>query len=79
VSSFYKLTLNKGKLSTNFGYLYHIKEFHNWEPDLNYSVTSFALSMEDENNKKQKIMMVTKADKVKLTIDFIIKNTNLSY
>ena len=79
VSSFEKLALNKGKLSTNYAYSYDITEFHNWEPDLNNSVTSFTLSMENQNNKKQKIIMLTKSDKVKLAIDFIQRNTKLSY
>lgn len=78
-SEFQQLFIKKGKLSTNYAYSYDIKEFHNWEPDLNHSVTSFTLIMIDKNNtNKKKILTLTKPHKVKLAIDFIIKNTNLT-
>ena len=43
LSNFQMLSLSTGKLSTNYAYSYDIKEFHNWEPDLNHSVKSFTL------------------------------------
>lgn len=77
-SDFQQLFIIQGKLSTNYAYSYNIKQFHNWEPDLNHSVASFTLLMIDENNSnKKKILTLTKPDKVKLAIDFITKNTNL--
>lgn len=79
-SDFRQLTLQRGKLSTNYAYSYDIKEFHNWEPDLNYSVTSFTISMVNENQaQKRKIIMITKAEKVASAINFILENTNLKY
>ena len=78
-SEFQQLFVKQGKLSTNYAYSNDIKEFHNWEPDLNHSVTSFTLIMIDKNNtNEKKILTLTKPEKVKLTIDFIIKNTNLT-
>jgi hypothetical protein len=78
--NFQELTLQKGKLSTNYNYSYDIKEFHNWEPDLNHSVTSFTISMINVNQeKKQKILMLTKFENVKSAIHFIVENTNLKY
>lgn len=76
--NYQKLSLNKGKLSTNYAYSFDITEFHKWEPDLNQSLESFTLAMENENHK-QKIIMLTKPEKIKVAIDFIIKNTNLNY
>ena len=79
-SYFQELKIQKGKLSTNYAYSYDIKEFHNWEPDLNQSVTSFTISMVNENQgQKQKILMLTKAEKAKAAINFIVENTNLKY
>lgn len=78
-SDFQQLFIRQGKLSTNYSYSHDIKEFHNWEPDLNHSVTSFTLLMIDENNTRKKILTLTKPEKVKLAIDFIIKNTNLTH
>ncbi|AWA31121.1 hypothetical protein HYN48_14045 [Flavobacterium magnum] len=77
-SEFQEINLQKGKLSTNYAYSYDIKEFHNWEPDLNHSVTSFTICMINEN-QKQKILMLTKPEKTKLAINFIVENTNLKY
>lgn len=77
-SNFHKLTLAKGKLSTNYAYSYDKDVFHNWEPDLNSSVTSYTLFMFDENQThKQKIITLTKPEKVKLAINFIAENTKL--
>ncbi|GGD24092.1 hypothetical protein [Flavobacterium orientale] len=75
-SEFKEITLQKGKLSTNYAYSFDIKEFHNWEPDLNHSVTGFTIGMINEN-QKQKILMLTKPEKTKLAINFIVENTNL--
>ena len=75
-SEFQEITLQKGRLSTN--YSYDIKEFHNWEPDLNHSVTSFTICMVNEN-QNQKILLLTKPEKTKLAIKFIVENTNLKY
>jgi hypothetical protein len=78
-SDFQQLFIRQGKLSTNYSYSHDIKEFHNWEPDLNHSVTSFTLLMIDKNNTRKKILTLTKPEKVKLAIDFIIRNTNLTH
>jgi hypothetical protein len=78
ISKFQALSLTEGKLSTNYAYSYDIKEFHNWEPDLNYSVDSFTLFAVDENKtQKQKIVQLTKLKNVTVAIEFIIKNTHL--
>lgn len=78
-SDFQQILIIQGKLSTNYAYSYNIKEFHNWEPDLNHSVAIFTLLMIDENkSNRKKILTLTKPDKVKLAIDFITKNTNLT-
>ena len=78
--NFQRLSIMTGKLSTNYHYSYDIKEFHNWEPNLNHSVTSFTLYMiNQENNIHKKIRRLTKPEKVKLAINFIIKNTTLMY
>jgi len=77
-SNFQQLSLSKGKLSTNYAYSNDIQDFHFWEPDLNYSETSFTIFMVDEKKThKKKILMLTKPEKVKSAIDFISKNTNL--
>ena len=78
ISNFRKLSLSEGKLSTNYAYSYDIKEFHNWEPDLNHSVKSFTLfAVNESETHKQKILMLTKPEKVKLTIEFLSKSTHL--
>ena len=77
---FKKFTLLKGKLSTNYNYSYNIKEFHNWEPNLNSSVESFTLTLINENQTlKKKLISLTKTNQVKKAIDFILENTNLTY
>lgn len=77
-SEFQQLFIKQGKLSTHYAYSNDIKKFRNWQPDLNHSVTSYTLVMIDKNNtNKKKILTLTKPEKVKLAIDFIIKNTNL--
>ena len=79
-SDFQEVKLQIGKLSTNYSYSSDIKEFHNWEPDLNHSVTSFTICMVNENQTiKQKILMLTNPKKVKSAIDFIAENTNLKF
>ena len=80
VTGFQKLSLAKGRLTTNYIYSYNIKEFHNWEPALNHSEKSFTLfALNEKENSKQKILMLTKVEKVKLAIEFIIKNTALKF
>ncbi|MFH6992423.1 hypothetical protein [Flavobacterium sp. FlaQc-48] len=80
ISDFQHLFVTQGKLSTNYAYSYDIKELHNWEPDLNYSVRCFNLLVADENKTHtKKILTLTKSEKAKLAIDFITKNTNLNY
>lgn len=79
-SAFQILSIFKGKLSTNYSYSYHIKEFHNWEPDLNVSVESFTLYLMSENHREKiKIITLTKRDKSKEALDFITKNTSFKY
>ena len=77
-ASYKEITILQGKLSTNYNYSFDIKEFHNWEPNLNHSVTSFTIYMKNES-QKQKILMLTKPENVKLAITFITKNTMLIY
>lgn len=75
---FKQFYVRTGKLSTDYNYSYDIEEFHNWEPNLNHSVTSFTLLMFDENKSiNKKILRLTKPEKVKLAIDFIVRNTHL--
>ncbi|MBF4463630.1 hypothetical protein [Flavobacterium sp. LC2016-12] len=75
---FKQFYIRTGKLSTNYNYSSDIEEFHNWEPNLNHSVTSFTLLMFDENKSiNKKILRLTKPEKVKLAIDFIVRNTHL--
>lgn len=77
-SNFHQLILSRGKVSTNYAYSNASIDFHHWEPDLNHSETSFTIFMIDEKQlNKKKILLLTKAEKVKLAIDFISKNTNL--
>lgn len=77
-SNFKQLILSSGKRSTNYAYSNISTDFHHWEPDLNYSETSSTIVMIDEKQlNKKKILLLTKAEKVKLAIDFISKNTNL--
>ncbi|MNL02830.1 hypothetical protein D3C87_1233510 [compost metagenome] len=79
ISDFQQLSIINGKLSTNYGYTYDIKRLRYWEPNLNYSETSFAICMVDETKAYKKILRLTKSEKVKLAIDFIVRNTNLQY
>ncbi|MEN2401304.1 hypothetical protein GKZ90_0016060 [Flavobacterium sp. MC2016-06] len=75
-----KLTVIKGRLSTNYNYSHDIREFRNWEPDLNVSVNSFSIIMINENdNLRKKILRLTKPEKVKTAINFIVENTNLNF
>ncbi|MBF4516339.1 hypothetical protein IRZ71_08295 [Flavobacterium sp. ANB] len=79
-SEFQQISIMQGKLSTNYGYSYDIKEFHNWEPELNHSISSFTIFMVDERkSNKKKILRLAKPEKVKLAIDFITKNTDLKF
>ncbi|TDW49102.1 hypothetical protein EV144_103628 [Flavobacterium sp. 270] len=79
-SQYQKVSVIKGKLSTNYNYSSKIEIFHNWEPDLNYSVDYFSIIMINEDlNSGKKIISITKSKKVKIAIDFILKNTNLKY
>ena len=77
-SDFQKISITQRKLSTDYDYSNDIKEFHNWEPELNHSMSSFTIFMVNERkNNKKKILRLTKPEKVKLAIDFITKNTYL--
>jgi hypothetical protein len=79
-SDFKIISVFKGKLSTNYNYSYDIQEFHNWEPDLNYSVECFTLNLLNQNHtKKIKVIRLTKADKAKEAIDFVVRTTSLKY
>jgi hypothetical protein len=79
-SNFHQLILSIGKVSTNYAYSNASVDFHHWEPNLNQSETSFTIFMiDDKQLNKKKILLLTKAEKVKLAIDFISKNTNLRY
>lgn len=78
-SNFQQFFIIKGKLSTNYSYSNDIKELHKWEPDLNYSENCFTIFITDESNaNKKRILILTKPEKLKLTIDFIVKNTHLT-
>lgn len=78
LSNFKKLSLSKGRLSNNYNYTYDIKELRRWEPNLNHSVDSITLFAVDENEiQKQKILMLTKLEKVELAIEFIRNSTQL--
>lgn len=78
-SNFQQLLIKQGKHSTNYSYSYDVKEFHYWEPNLNHSETNFTLLMIDINhNNKEKIISLNKPENVKLAIDLITKNTNLT-
>jgi hypothetical protein len=79
ISDFQQLSIINGKLSTNYGYTYDIKRLRYWEPNLNYSETNFTICMVDETKAYKKILRLTKSEKVKLAIDFIVRNTNLQY
>ncbi|WP_367752840.1 hypothetical protein [Flavobacterium sp. WC2430] len=79
-SDFKIVTVFKGRLSTNYNYSYDIKEFHNWEPDLNATVVSFTLNLLNQNHtKKIKVITLTKVDKTKIAVDFILANTSLKF
>lgn len=77
-SNYLKLGLYKGKHSTNYAYTNQITILSKWEPNLNHSEDSYTLVMENED-RKHKIIMLTKAEKAKLAIDFVIEHTNLVY
>lgn len=78
VENYEKVLLLAGRLSTNYNYSKKTQELHNWEPDLNVSVKSFLIVMTNESlNLKKRIIRLTKPDKVKIAIDFIVENTNL--
>lgn len=78
-SNFQQFSIIKSKLSTNYSYSNDIKELHNWEPDLNYSVNCFTIFIIDESKSyNKKVLTLTKPEKVKLAIDFIVKNTHLT-
>lgn len=75
-----QIFITQGKLSSNYAYTYKIRELHNWEPDLNYSIICFNIFIADETKThKKKILTLTKPEKVKLAIDFIVKNTKLNH
>ncbi len=79
-TNFKSFTLFSGRLSTNYNYSYEITEFHNWEPELNVSVPSYSLNILSEDHRKRfNFLTLTKIDKVKEAVDFVVKNTSLKY
>ena len=79
-TNFTSFTLFNGRLSTNYNYSYEISDFHNWEPNLNVSIPSYSLNILCENHRKRlSILTLTKMEKAKEAVDFILKNTSLKY
>ncbi len=79
-TNFKSFTLFSGRLSTNYNYSYEITEFHNWEPDLNVSTPCYSLNILSEDHRKRlKVLTLTKIDKAKEAVDFVVKNTSLNY
>lgn len=79
-SPFQSISSLQGKLSTNYNYSDNTTDLNSWEPDLNISMKCFTLILINEDkSKKKEILTLTKHEKVKSAIDFIIKNTNLKY
>ncbi len=73
-----KITLVPGNLSTNYNYSFDIKEFHNWEPDLNHSIKIYTLFLvNDSDSAKRRIIAVRKLSQAKEAIEFLTKNTTL--
>lgn len=79
-SDFQTFSLLKGKLSTNYGYSYDIKQFNDWEPDLNHSVESFTITLLNETHTQRKqVLVLTDLNQAKKAVDFIVQNTSLKY
>ena len=79
-ADFKKFTLLNGRLSTNYNYSFDITEFHNWEPDLNASMPCYSLNLLSEDHRKRfKVLTLTNMSKAKEAVDFVAKNTNLTY
>jgi hypothetical protein len=79
-TNFKSFTLFSGRLSTNYNYSYEITDFHNWEPDLNVSKQCYSLNIVSEDHRKRlKVLTLTKIDKAKEAVDFIVKHTALQY
>jgi hypothetical protein len=73
-----KIILVPGSLSTNYNYSFDIKEFHNWEPDLNHSIKIYTLFLvNDSDSAKRTIIAVRKLSQAKEAIEFLTKNTAL--
>ena len=79
-TNFKSFTLFNGRLSTNYNYSYEIKDFHNWEPNLNVSMPCYSLNILSEDHRKRlNILTLTKMEKAKEAVDFVVKNTSLKY
>lgn len=75
-----RFSLLVGKLSTNYNYSYEIADFHNWEPNLNVSISAYSLMiLSDDHRKRMNVLTLTKIEKAKEAVDFVIKNTSLKY
>jgi hypothetical protein len=73
-----KIILVPGSLSTNYNYSFDIKEFHNWEPDLNHSIKIYTIFLvNDSDSAKRTIIAVRKLSQAKEAIEFLTKNTAL--
>lgn len=73
-----KIILVPGSLSTNYNYSFDIKEFHNWEPDLNHSIKIYTLFLvNDSDSSKRTLIAVRKLSQAKEAIAFLTKNTAL--
>jgi len=79
-TNFKSFTLFTGRLSTDYNYSYEITDFHNWEPNLNVSMPCYSLNILSEDHRKRlNILTLTKMQKAKEAVDFILKNTSLKY
>lgn len=80
VTEYDRLYLTRGKLSTNYNYSQAIEELHNWEPNLNISENCFSIIIINEKfSIRERILKLTKEEKVNVAINFIVENTNLMY
>ena len=72
----YKISINHGRLTTNYGYVPIEKKAGNWEPNLNVSVKCYSIILFDKlESKKKEIITLTNYEKTILAVDFILKNT----
>lgn len=79
-NNFKSFTLFNGRLSTNYNYSYEITNLHNWEPNLNVTMPCYSINILSEDHRKRlNILTLTKIEKAKEAVDFIVKNTSLKY